>query len=72
MKRTYFTPIMMIEHPVMMMSILKGSKPHINDDGNVEFPDEGDGESGDADEGCVKEIIELIENEKDPFVDGLW
>ena len=71
MKNTYITPIMIIEHPRMKNNILNASNPHINEEGNVEFPG-GDGEGGDADDGCVKEINELIENEKDPYKYGLW
>ena len=68
MKKTYTTPIMMIEQLRMRNSILDTSKPHINDEGNAEFPG-GEGEGGDADEGCVKEFNEI---ETDPFKDGLW
>ena len=71
MKKTYFTPIMMIEQQRLTSSILDNSNPHVNGDGNVEFPG-GEGEGGDADEGCAKEIHELMESEKDPFDNGLW
>jgi hypothetical protein len=50
------------------MSILDNSNPHVNDEGNVVFPG-GEGEGGDADDGCVKELNEI---ETDPFKDGLW
>ena len=70
MKKIYTTPIMMTAQHILRDSILSTSKPHINDDGNVEFP--GGGEGGDADDGCAKEINEMIENDDDPFDKGLW
>ena len=70
MKKTYITPIMMIELQRLTSSILDNSNPHVNGDGNVEVP--GGGEGGDADDGCAKEINEMMENEKDPFDNGLW
>ena len=71
MKKTYFTPIIMIEQQRLTSNILDNSNPYVNGEGNVEFPG-GEGESGDADEGCAKEINEIMESEKDPFDNGLW
>jgi len=51
-------------------NLLNNSNPHINEDDNVVFPG-GEGEGGDADDGCVKEINEL-ETELNPFENGLW
>lgn len=71
MKKTYITPIIMIAQHIMRDNILDTSNPHVNDEGNVEFPG-GEGGGGDADDGCAKEINEMIENDKDPFDSGLW
>ena len=73
MKRTYITPIMMIDEMRLTNGILDNSAPHVNDDGNVDVPGGGGGgEGGNADDGCAKEINEFLEEEKDPFDGGLW
>lgn len=71
MKKTYITPIIMIDETRMTGTILDSSRPHVDEYGNVVFPG-GESEGGDADDGCAKEIIEMNENEKDPFESGLW
>lgn len=68
MKKTYISPITILQTQRLTMSILDKSNPHVNDEGNVVFPG-GEGEGGDADDGCVKELNEI---ETDPFKDGLW
>jgi hypothetical protein len=68
MKKTYSLPITILENQILTEHLLDNSNPHVNDEGNVEFPG-GEGEGGDAYDRCVKEINEI---ETDTFKDGLW
>lgn len=70
MKKIYISPTTIEEEMNLTNNLLNNSNPHINEDDNVVFPG-GEGEGGDADDGCVKEINEL-ETELNPFENGLW
>ena len=55
MKKNYIIPSTMNEEAINIYNFMQTvSDPHINDEGNVEFPG-GDGGGGNADDGCAKD-----------------